>query len=159
MIEGIVGEMVSKQLFFYPDLAIEDKPQGKEGGQAQPAAGDKEQAHSPQQQTGIHGMADIAIRAVRNEDRPVPDGRTNIEMTQAHDPDGPAGQQEGGDEQQQGRKMDIAPVRGCRQQEQEGELTGNKKPSLLPFHNFSPVVATVSIFFLVTVPSGSRPRR
>ncbi len=46
LIEAIVGEMVSKQLFFDPDLEIEDKPQGKEGDQAQPAEGNKEQAGS-----------------------------------------------------------------------------------------------------------------
>jgi hypothetical protein len=89
--------MVNKQLLFDPELAIEDKPQGKEGDKAQLAAGDEEQTHSGQQQTGIHGMPDIAIRAVGNEKSPALDGRKDIEMTQAHDLDGPADQQEGGD--------------------------------------------------------------
>ena len=98
LIKRIVGKMVSQQLFFNPDFEIENKPQGKEGDQAQPAAGDKEQAHSPKQQTGVHGMADIAIRAVGDKNSSVPDCRADIEMPQAHDLDGPAGEQEGGDE-------------------------------------------------------------
>lgn len=135
LIEEIVGEMVSKQLLFDPDLEIEDKPQGKEGDQTQPAEGNKEQAHSPEQKTGVHGMADIAIRAVGHEKSSALDGRTNIEMTQAHDLDGPAGQQEGGDEQQQGRKMDITPMRSRRQKKQEDELTDDKQRAILLFHS------------------------
>ena len=73
--------MVSKQLLFDPQFAIEDKPQGKKGDKAQPVAGDREQAQSPKQKTGIHGMPDIAIRAVGNENGPALDGREDIEMT------------------------------------------------------------------------------
>jgi len=33
--------MVNEQFFFDPQFEIEDEPEGKEGGQARPAAGDK----------------------------------------------------------------------------------------------------------------------
>ncbi|GEM_PF-2751221 len=147
LIEEIVGEMVSKQLLFDPDLEIEDKPQGKEGDQTQPAEGNKEQAHSPEQKTGVHGMADIAIRAVGHEKSSALDGRTNIEMTQAHDLDGPTGQQEGGDEQQQGRKMDITPIRSRRQKKQEDELTDDKQRAILLFHSPSTICRHGCHFF------------
>jgi len=141
--------MVGKQLFFDSELAIEDKPQGKEGGKAQPGAGDEEQAQSPKQETCIHGMPDIVIRAMGNENGTALDGREDIKVTQAHDLDGPAGEQEGGDEQQQGRKIDITPMRGRRQQEKEDELTGDKQPPVLFFHSHSFSCRHVFHFFPV----------
>jgi len=131
--------MVKEQFFFDPEFEIEDEPEGEEGGEALPVAGDQEQARSGQKKAGVHGMPDIAVRAMGNENCSAPDGWPDIEMTQAHDLDGPAGQQQGGDEKRQGQQVKLVPPCRCRQKEKQNELTGNKK---------SPVFLVSVVLFL-----------
>jgi len=62
-----------------------------------------------------------------HENGPAPDGWPDIEMSQAHDLNCPAGQQQGGDEKRQGQQVKLAPPCRCRQKDKQNELTGYKK--------------------------------
>lgn len=82
-------------------------------------------------------MPDVAVGAMGHENGPALDGWPDIEMTQAHDLDGPAGQQQGGDEKRQGQEMEILPPCCRRQQGKQNELTGYQKRSVFLFHRSS----------------------